>query len=168
MWFGEHRQEYPRRLRPLGRATVALGIATTIATLVASSPSAVRTPTRCVRFAAGVVRYCGPASARLSVFPGVVFKGGFCLRKLVGEVRLLQVRIGMKALDGSRFNDGLTYFSLGAAGSRSRPKSGNVIAYYRSRRWVGRVVSLEGDAGGSFVTEGIGSSRGRATGQFRC
>lgn len=115
------------------------------------------------------MHYCGRATARLSVFPRVVFKSGSCTRKQVDHVRLLQVRIGARSMDGSQTNAGLPYFSLGIAGSRSKRASGNVIAYYRSRRWVGRVVSFKGDeGGGALVARGIARSRGRATASFRC
>jgi hypothetical protein len=124
---------------------------------------------RCVRADAHVAHYCGRASARLSVFPGALFEGGFCARKRVTGVALLQVRIGAMLLDGSSTNGGLTYFSLGIADSRSKPTSGNVIAFFRSRRWFGRVVSMQGGAvGGTFVAQGIMGGHGSAHGRFRC
>lgn len=171
MWFG-----FPPRsscLRPMlfARAAVAVAIAAPITIIPArwSFDAAAGATTACVHISTNVARYCGPATARLSVFPRAFFRDGACTRKRLGGVRLLQVRIGAKSLDGSRTNGGLPYFSLGIVGSQSQPKRGNVIAYYRSRRWVGRVGSFNGDEdGGTFVAQGIAGSRGRATARFRC
>jgi hypothetical protein len=175
MWFGfELRASCPRWQTRLGLASVALAVAVAVAATIAShaplsrSGSPAGSPAPCVRISGHAALYCGPASARLSPFPGTLFRGGFCARKTVAGVRLLQVRIGAKALDESRANDGLPYFSLGSAVARSQPTSGNVIAFFRSRRWLGRVVSMQGDAGGGiFVADGV-AGRGRASGQFRC
>jgi hypothetical protein len=77
--------------------------------------------------------------------------------------------VGAKALDGSPGNEGLPYFSLGSAGSPSQSRSGNVIAFLRSRRWLGRLVSLKtGAGGGTFVAQGLAGSHGRARGRFGC
>ena len=155
----------------LARTAVAVAIAAAIGMLALRSTShaAVGTTTACVHISGNVAHYCGRATARLSVFPAAFFRRGSCARRRVGGVRLLQIRIGARSLDGSRTNGGLPYFSLGVAGSHSQPRSGNVIAYYRSRRWVGRVGPFKGDEdGGTLVAEGIAGSRGRATGSFRC
>jgi hypothetical protein len=156
---------------PLTRAAVAVGIVATmsIGTSLANPRSAAGTAKPCVRLSRNVAHYCGPATARLSVFPLAFFRHGLCTRKRVGAVRLFQVRVGARSLDGSRANDGLPYFSLGSAGSRSQRASGNVIAFFRSKRWIGRVLSLNSNrGGGTFVAEGFGGNRGRARGQFRC
>lgn len=172
MWFG-----FPPRsscMRPpelFARAAVAVMIAAAIGMLQPRSTSraAVRTTTACVHLSGNVAHYCGRATARLSVFPAAVFRHGSCTRRRVDGVRLLQVRIGARLLDGSSTNGGLPYFSLGIAGSHSQPRLGNVIAYHRSRRWVGSVGSFRGeDTGGTFVAQGIAGSRGRATASFRC
>jgi hypothetical protein len=172
MSFGfEHRLSDPRPRIWLARAAVAVGIAATMATLapLSSSQSAVGGTTRCIRTSGNVAHYCGRARARLSVFPNALFKGGFCAHKKVAGIDLLQVRIGAKSLDASRTNGGLPYFSLGIADPRSRPRSGNVIAYYRSKRWVGRVVSWKGGAaGGMFGAQSIVGGHGEAGGRFRC
>lgn len=171
MWLNLEQWPWRRRRQTrLARAAVALGIAA-MATLVPlpASQSAERSPRQCVRLRGNVARYCGPASARLSVFPDALFRGGSCARKRVTGIDLLQVRIGAKSLDGSLTNGGLSYFSLGIAESHSKPTSGNVIAYDRSQRWVGRVVSLQGGAGGgAFVARAVAGSRGRASGRFSC
>jgi hypothetical protein len=172
MWFG-----FPPRsscVRPptlLACAAVAVAIAATIEMLPPRSafPAAVRTRSACVRISRNVAHSCGRATARLSVFPTALFSHGSCTRKRVGGVRLLQVRIGARSLDGNRANSGLPYFSLGVADSRSQPASGNVIAYYRSKRWFGRVVSFKDDAvGGKLVAHGVAGSHSRATASFRC
>jgi hypothetical protein len=152
-----------------------LGLAVTMVAAIgllpprSTSDSAAGNATACVRISRNVAHYCGPATARLSVFPAAFFRHGSCTRKQVGGVRLLQVRIGARLLDGSSTNGGLPYLSLGIAGSRSRPTSGNVIGYFRSRRWVGRIESFRGDEeAGAFVAQGIAGSRGRARGRFDC
>ncbi len=172
MWFQvESRSSYTGYRIPRARVAVAAAIAATMGTVTppAGSQSSAGTSTHCVHISSNVAHYCGPATARLSVFPAAFFRHGSCARKRVGGVRLLQVRIGARSLDGSNTNGGLPFFSLGLAGSRSQPKSGNVIAYFRSRRWVGRVGSFKGDEdGGTFVAQGIAGSRGRASARFRC
>jgi len=50
----------------LGAATMAAG---------PSGPAAGKTRP-CMRAAGHVARYCGPATARLSAFPGVLFRNG--------------------------------------------------------------------------------------------
>jgi hypothetical protein len=123
----------------------------------------------CMDGGANFVVYCGPAIARLAVFPGVVFRNGSCRHKLVSGVRLLQLRLGARSLDGSPTNRGRTYLSLGFSGSRARREVGTVLAYFRSRRWIGRGVSFAGDAnGGWFVVRAAGSSSGTTEGMFRC
>ncbi len=172
MWFGfPPRSSRLRRPMLFARVAVAVAIATAIGMLPprSSSHAAAGATTACVHISRNVAHYCGPATARLSVFPAAFFRHGSCTRKRVSEVRLLQVRIGARSLDGSRTNGGLPYFSLGIAGSHSQPGSGNVIAYYRSRRWVGRVGSFKGDnGGGTLVAQGIAGSQGRAIARFRC
>jgi hypothetical protein len=153
------------------RAAVAVGLIAMAASLAAISraESAGAGAGPCVHTSGDVARYCGPATARLSVFPGVVFRNGFCARKRVGGVELLQVRVGMRSLDGSRTNSGLALFSLGISGSPSRPTGGSVVAYYRSGRWVGGGVSFRGEArGGTFVARGVAGSSPRASGSYRC
>jgi hypothetical protein len=167
--------EYPLsfvwlRIR-LAWAAFGVGVVVALGTsaFVSSVGSAVWRTAACVRISGKVARYCGSATGRLSVFPGVVFRNGFCARKSVGGVELLQVRIGMRSLDGSCTNGGLALFSLGISGRSSRPTGGSVVAYYRSGRWVGGGVSFRGDArGGTFAAQGVAGSRGRAIGSYRC
>jgi hypothetical protein len=172
MWFGfPPRSSCLRPPRLFARAAVSVAIAAAIGMLPtrSSSLAAAGATNACVHISRNVAHYCGSATARLSVFPAAVFRHGSCTRKRVGGFRLLQVRIGVRSLDGSRTNGGLPYFSLGIAGSHSRPGSGNVIAYYGSRLWVGRVGSFKGDnGGGTLVAQGIAGSQGRAIARFRC
>ena len=115
-----------------------------------------------------VVRYCGPATARLSVFSGVTFKNGTCKRQTVNGAPLLSLGLGARSQNAAT-NSGLTYFGLTISGLPSRPTGGGVIAYYKGKRWGGRGVSFKGSAsGGTFVLKGINGSRGKATGSFRC
>ncbi len=131
--------------------------------------SGARVTAPCVRIERNVALYCGRARARLSVFPEAVFRNGSCARRKLDGVRLLQVRLGARALDGSQTNNGLPYFSLGSAESASRPRSANVVAFFRSRRWFGRVASMKADEdGGTFVAQAIAGSHGHASGRFSC
>ena len=172
MWFGfPPRSSCLRQPRLFARAAVTVAMAAAIGILPprSNSPAAAGATTACVHISRNVAHYCGPATAQLGVFPGAVFRNGSCTRKRIDAVRLLQVRIGARSLDGSQTNHGLPYFSLGSADSRSQPKSGNVVAYYRSRRWFGRGVLLEGGAdGGTFLVRGVAGNRGRAIASFRC
>lgn len=115
-----------------------------------------------------VVRYCGPASAKLSVFSGVVFKNGTCRHLTVNGAPLLGLGLGKRSQNAAT-NNGLTYFGLTISGPPSRPTGGGVIAYYKGKRWGGRGVLFRGTAtAGRFVVKGINGSRGTATGSFRC
>jgi hypothetical protein len=91
------------------------------------------------------------------------------VRKQVGRVELLQVRIGTRSLDGSRTNEGMTLFSLGVAHPPAQQPGGSVIAYYGGARWLGRATAFTGDTeGGTFDAQGVGRSHGRASGRFHC
>jgi hypothetical protein len=167
----DSRLRFSRACIPRACAAVAVAVAAIVGSLafVRGTHSALVGASPCVRIGGSVARYCGPATARLSVFPGFVFRNGSCVRKKLDGVRLLQLRIGARSLDGSRTNDGLPLFSLGMTGSPSRPRAGSVVAYYRGKRWFGRGVSFKGDAlGGTFVAQGVAGNRGPATGSFRC
>jgi hypothetical protein len=123
----------------------------------------------CARSSGNIIRYCGPAEARLTAFADVAFRRGSCMQRQTGGVPLLHVRIGSKALGRSRSNAGLTMFSLELTGPRSHPTSGLVVAYAQSRVWQGRATWFRGDAGGgSFRAAGIFPTRGGAAGSFRC
>ena len=116
----------------------------------------------------GVVHYCGPATARLSVFPGVTFKNGTCKRQTLNSGPLLSLGLGARSQNAAT-NSGLTYLGLTVSGPLSKPTGGGVIAYYKSKRWGGRGVSFRASAsGGTFVVKGINGSRGTASGSFHC
>jgi len=159
---------------PMLLACAALPVAIAVTTVMlrpgsTSDGASGRAATVCDHIRGNAVRYCGRATARLSVFPTARFRQGSCVRKRAGGTRLLQVRIGARSLDGSRTNDGLAYFSLGITDSRSQRVSGNVLAYYRSRRWIGRISSFNGgEDGGTFITLSIAASARHATGRFSC
>lgn len=170
MQFGFHcRSPRPLRARPLALMTLALPAVAAGVAPGTTFGAGVEAPISCVHISANVARYCGGAAAHLDAFSGVVFRNGYCARKTVGGVRLLQVRLGAKSLDGSAGNAGLPYFSLGIADSRGGESSGNLIAYRSSRRWFGRVVSYSAaDGGGHFVARGVAGFHGRTAGWFRC
>jgi hypothetical protein len=114
-----------------------------------------------------VVRFCGPATARLSVFPGLIFKGGTCSTKRDGSVTF-KLAIGTRTQD-ARHNKGLPYFGLTVTGPLSNPTGGGVIAYSNGKRWGGAGTSFRGNArAGSFRLRGINGSSGTASGSFEC
>ena len=114
-----------------------------------------------------VVRFCGPATARLSVFPGVIFKGGTCSTKRDGSVTF-KLAIGTRTQD-ARHNKGLPYFGMTVTGPLSNPTGGGVVAYSNGKRWGGAGTSFRGNArAGSFRLRGINGSSGTASGSFEC
>ena len=115
-----------------------------------------------------VVHYCGPATARLSVFPGVTFKNGTCKRQTLNSGPLLSLGLGARSQNVAT-NSGLAYYGLTVSGPLSKPTGGGVIVYYKSKRWGGRGISFRATAsGGTFVVKGINGSRGTASGSFHC
>jgi hypothetical protein len=153
-------------------ATLAIGalalLVGTAVSVAAAGPAAVARLQCKPTIVNRVVRYCGPATARLSVFSGVTFRNGTCKRQTVNGVSLLSLGLGSRS-QNVRTNSGLTYFGLTISGPPSRPTGGGVIAYYKSKRWGGRGVSFKGNAtSGTFVIKGINGSRGTASGRFHC
>lgn len=123
----------------------------------------------CLRVSGNIARYCGPATARLSAFPGIVFRKGSCSHRQSGGVRLLDVRIGAKSLDARPANDGLLLFSLQLTGPQSNPTSGVILAYFNSKLWQGRAIWYRGDGqAGTFRARGVFPTGGQATGSFHC
>jgi hypothetical protein len=115
-----------------------------------------------------VVRYCGSATARLSIFAGDTFKNGTCKRQTLRSGPLLSLGLGARSQNAAT-NSGLTSLGLTVSGPLSKPTGGGVIAYYKSKRWGGRGVSFRATAsGGTFVVKGINGSTGTASGSFRC
>jgi hypothetical protein len=120
------------------------------------------------KFIAGVMHLCGPATARLSVFSGFVFRNGKCKRETVAGEPNLTLELG-QLVPGSKRNGGRPYLKLGISGPLARPTGGHLIAFYKGKRWAGVGESFKGGArDGSFVVSGVPPSRGRATGSFRC
>jgi len=123
----------------------------------------------CMRARGDATSYCGPATARLSAFPGVLFRNGSCTQRRTGGVALLQVRLGTKSLVSSQTNAGLTLFTLQLTGPLTHPTSGVVLVYFKSSYWQGRSASYRGNArAGTFQAKGVFPSKGRANGSFRC
>jgi hypothetical protein len=153
------------------RAAIVAGVGFVVAAGVftaAASPRAVARLACKPAISQGVIRYCGPATARLSIFPGVTFRNGGCRRQTVGGAPLLSLGLGAHSQNATT-NKGLPYFGLTLSGPLSRPTGGGVIVYYKSKRWGGRGVSFKATAsGGTFVVKGIGGSSGTASGSFRC
>ena len=116
----------------------------------------------------GVVRYCGRATARLSRFPGVTFRGGSCNWTTLNGVERLSVYVGQRTLN-QKTNGGRPFLLFTMTKNPRRPAYGNVTAYAKRKRWTGvgakfRVTTR----GGTFAAKGSQGSRGRATGSFRC
>jgi hypothetical protein len=123
----------------------------------------------------GAIRFCGPATAKLSIFAGVTFRNGTCVRKTANGLPNLSLKLGARSLQNplqkGGTNGGLAYFDLSVVGSLSHPVGGGVIAFYKGKHWYGRGVSFRGSAqSGTFVAQGIPErgSHGRATGSFHC
>jgi hypothetical protein len=123
------------------------------------------------KVSAAAIRYCGAATATLSIFKGVTFRGGTCLLKGGG----LSLKIGTRSLKNpfqtGGNNSGLPYFDLSVSGPLSSPVGGGVIAFWKGKPWSGSGVSFKGNAhAGTFVAQGIAArgSHGTATGTYRC
>jgi hypothetical protein len=120
------------------------------------------------------IRYCGPATATLSIFRGVTFRGGTCAVKGSGFPNL-SLKLGSRSLKNpfqtGGTNSGLPYYDLSVSGPLSSPAGGGVVVFWKGRHWYGRGVSFRGDAhAGTFVAQGIPErgSHGTATGSYRC
>ena len=112
------------------------------------------------------MRFCGPATAKLSVFPGVTFKGGTCSTKHSGAV-VFTLKIGTRTTD--RKNSGLPFFAVIITGSLAHPSGGGITAYSKGKLWYGAGTSFKGTASsGSFTAVGAGGSKGTATGSYHC
>jgi hypothetical protein len=151
------------------RPTLALAIAAAVVVSAAnagrtagarSSCKPVVSPTR--------VLYCGPATATLSVFPGVVFRHGTCQVKTTGGRPALYLVLGVGTTNRLT-NNGMPFFVLNVTGPLQHPLAGGVSAFSAGKRWAGIGVSFNGNAGGgTFVVRGIHGSSGVARGGFRC
>ncbi|MDX6510673.1 MAG: hypothetical protein QOE36_177 [Gaiellaceae bacterium] len=151
-------------LCPVAAVATALVVAVTIGASVAGAGG--RASLLCKsKLVNHVMHYCGPATAKLSVFSGVAFKNGSCHR----SAGILSVGVGQRSRTAIMSNGGKAYFGITISGPLSHPTGGGVIAYARSKRWAGRGVSFKGNAhGGTFVAVGIQGSHGTATGSFHC
>ncbi len=149
-------------------ATLAAAVALVSASAITTSADAGGTASCKTRLINRAVHYCGPATARLSVFAGVTFRHGTCRHQTLKSGPLLSVGLGVRT-QNTRTNKGQAYFGLTISGKLSKPTGGGVIAYANGKRWGGRGVSFNGTArGGTFVVRGISGSRGTATGRFQC
>ena len=153
------------------RAAVLAAATVAACALVAPSLGA---PQRSVRagcaptFVAGAMRFCGPASARVSIFPGVTFRGGTCKQEVVAGEPTLTLELG-QLVPGSKTNGGRQYLKMGISGPLTQPTGGYLIAFYRGRRWSGVGESLKATRrAGSFVARATPPSHGTAKGSFRC
>jgi hypothetical protein len=158
---------------------VILGTFTAAAVLIAiGAPGAGAGSTACKpsgTIVNGAIRYCGPATAKLSIFAGVTFKNGTCVSKTVNGLPNLSLKLGARSLQNplqtGGTNGGLPYFDLSVSGPLSHPVGGGVIAFYKGKHWYGRGVSFRGSSrSGTFVARGIPErgSHGTATGSFHC
>jgi hypothetical protein len=117
----------------------------------------------------GVTHLCGPATAQLSAFAGVVFRHGSCISTNKNGRQDFTLELGQLTYVNPAKNGGLAYFHLTVSGPLSRPTSGYVIVFWRSKRWSGIGVSLHGNANkGTFVVQGVNPTPGRVTGSYHC
>ena len=150
-------------------AIAALAAAALIAAAARAERPAEANSSPCVPAHGVITRYCGAATARLSVFPGVLFSNGSCTRSRSGGVQLFTIRIGAKSRLPGVTNDGLMLFTLQLTGPPTHPTSGLVLAYSKRGYWQGRIVSFRGGArAGTFLAQAVFPSRGQATGSYRC
>jgi hypothetical protein len=163
--------------------SIAIGASTTVAALLAVAVSgagarSLLAPAACNPSGTTVnntIRYCGPATATLSVFPGVTFRNGTCRKTTANGQPALFLKLGVRSLKNPLLkggtNGGFAYFDLSVIGPLSQPVGGGVIAFSKGKHWYGRGVSFSGTAShGTFVALGLPArgSHGRATGSFRC
>jgi hypothetical protein len=147
-------------------ATLVLGAAGSFAAPSRTSVAAAPCKTKLV---GSLTKYCGPASAQVSVFPGVTFKNGTCHKVALNGGPALSLGLGVQDRTNVNTNNGQPFFALTISGAPSHPTGGGVLVYWKSKHWSGRGVSFKGNAnGGSFVLAGIKGSRGTATGSFHC
>lgn len=116
----------------------------------------------------GVIRYCGPAAVRLSVFPGVVFANGTCRWLSESNAPFMTLDVGSESLN-RKTNSGLRFLHLSLS-TRPRLNGAQIVAYSKGKRWRGAVISkYKGTLrAGTFVARGDRGSRGRATGSVSC
>jgi len=127
-------------------------------------------PNQRATIVAGVIRYCGPATARLSVFAGVRFGNGLCFYLGENFVASVIIELGSRGVN-RKTNNGFRYIRIHLS-ARPGLNEANVLAYSKGRRWRGKVVSRyyarPNPSAGTFVAHGRQGSRGRATGSFSC
>ena len=147
-------------------ATLVLGAADSIAGPSRTSVAAASCKTTIV---GNLNKYCGPAYAQVSVFPGVTFKNGTCHHVMLKSGPLLSLGLGVQDRKNFATNSGHPLFGLTISGPPSHPTGGGVFVFWKSKRWTGRGVSFKGNAnGGTFVLTGVKGSHGTATGSFHC
>ncbi len=107
------------------------------------------------------VRFCGPGTAALSIFPGVRFTSGSCSTKRSGNV-VFSLKLGLRTRDAR--NSGRKFFALVVTGSLSHPTGGNVTAFSGGKLWIGAGTSFRGNTtSGSFTARGLDGHMARGT-----
>ena len=103
------------------------------------------------------------------MFPGATFKNGTCVHLKLKTGPLLSLGLGVQDRKHTSTNSGRPFFVLTLSGPPTHPTGGGIIAFWKSKRWIGRGTSFKGTAnGGTFVVTGIKGSHGTATGSFHC
>jgi len=111
---------------------------------------------------------CGPATATISHWPGLIFRNGTCPAIETGDDAEFTLELGAIA-PGHADNNKLDYLKIQIFGPFSSPSSGVVIAYHDGKRWSGYGQSLSRThTGWTFVASRYASGRGRFTGAFQC
>jgi hypothetical protein len=154
-------------------AAIAAGLAAGVAAASTGTPASRGSCTN-GNTVNGAIRFCGPATAHLSVFKGATFRQGTCRHTVVNGVPSLFLKLGARSLKNplqkGGTNGGLAYFDFSVIGL-SHPRGGGVIAFWKGKHWYGRGTSFRGTArAGTFTAQGIPQrgSHGTATGSFRC
>jgi hypothetical protein len=157
-------------------ALVPIAVAVVVSVLWGATSHAFAASKACTpQVTAVAIRYCGRATARLSLFPGVVFRNGTCNLHSGGLSPTLSLKLGTRSLKNpfqlGGNNSGLAYFELSVVGPLNNPTGGGVIVFFKGKHFYGSGVSFEGNTHtGRFVIQGIRArgSHGRATGSYRC
>jgi hypothetical protein len=125
-----------------------------------------------------VTIYCGPATARMSIFAGFTFRGGSCTHTVEAGMSVLRVLIGQVDGSNERTNGGKPFFRLyvNLNGPRSSPSSAFLDVFKDSKRYhaeniLGTRVRVDENGGTFFfkvlVVHDIPSMK-EFTGSFTC
>lgn len=158
--------EIMNRLVGIVVATAAVASIITFGATATKAPAAVSFCTP--KSGTGATRMCGPATVKLSLYPGLVFRNGSCLITTRGGLNLT-IELGALSYVKPASNGGLTYLQLMVSGPLSSPTGGHLIVWVKGKRWSGLGTTFNGNARrGTFAVRALPPSRGVATGSYSC